>query len=94
MKFQGNQLFLNVNVINAVFLVHYSLVFLREQNMGHKCDVFLNFRDEDTRDNFTKHLYDALCEYKISTFKDDEKLEKGMLFQEKLQKQLRKQNSL
>uniref|UniRef100_A0A7N2LFU1 ADP-ribosyl cyclase/cyclic ADP-ribose hydrolase n=1 Tax=Quercus lobata TaxID=97700 RepID=A0A7N2LFU1_QUELO len=40
-------------------------------------DVFLNFRGEDTRINFTDHLYCALKDKKIITFKDDTKLEPG-----------------
>ncbi|KAK9224731.1 hypothetical protein WN943_009767 [Citrus x changshan-huyou] len=36
-----------------------------------KCDVFLSFRGEDTRDNFTSHLYAALCRKKIETFIDN-----------------------
>ncbi|XP_002523460.4 disease resistance protein RUN1-like isoform X2 [Ricinus communis] len=34
-------------------------------------DVFLSFRGADTRDNFTSHLYGALCREKIQTFIDD-----------------------
>ncbi|XP_054778129.1 disease resistance protein RPV1-like [Prosopis cineraria] len=41
-----------------------------------KHDVFLSFRGEDTRDNFTSHLYDALCKANIRTFMDH-KLHKG-----------------
>ncbi|XP_057997761.1 disease resistance protein RPV1 isoform X2 [Hevea brasiliensis] len=41
-----------------------------------KYDVFLSFRGEDTRDNFTSHLYDALCRKKIKTFIDND-LERG-----------------
>ncbi|XP_044475738.1 disease resistance protein RRS1B-like [Mangifera indica] len=37
-----------------------------------KYDVFLSFRGEDTRDNFTSHLKDALCGRKIVTFIDDQ----------------------
>ncbi|PPR85145.1 hypothetical protein GOBAR_AA35548 [Gossypium barbadense] len=42
-----------------------------------KYDVFLSFRGEDTRKNFTDHLYDALSRSGIVTFRDDSKLEVG-----------------
>ncbi|XP_024044090.1 TMV resistance protein N isoform X3 [Citrus clementina] len=42
-----------------------------------KYNVFLSFRGEDTRDNFTSHLYAALCRKKIKTFIDDEELRRG-----------------
>ncbi|XP_062014527.1 disease resistance protein RUN1-like [Rosa rugosa] len=41
-----------------------------------KHDVFLSFRGEDTRNTFTSHLYDALCQKKIQTY-IDYKLERG-----------------
>lgn len=34
-------------------------------------DVFLNFRGEDTRDNFTSHLCEALNRKKIKCYTDD-----------------------
>ncbi|KAJ9675999.1 hypothetical protein PVL29_024806 [Vitis rotundifolia] len=40
-------------------------------------DVFLSFRGEDTRNNFTAHLYQELRTKGINTFIDDEKLERG-----------------
>nr|GFA19476.1 TMV resistance protein N-like [Tanacetum cinerariifolium] len=40
-------------------------------------DVFLSFRGEDTRKNFVDHLYSALSERLIDTYKDDEKLPRG-----------------
>ncbi|XP_042962662.1 disease resistance protein RPV1-like [Carya illinoinensis] len=40
-------------------------------------DVFLNFRGEDIRNNFTGHLYQALVQNGINTYRDDKKLEKG-----------------
>ncbi|XVF20885.1 hypothetical protein REPUB_Repub12eG0042000 [Reevesia pubescens] len=40
--------------------------------------VFLSFRGEDTRHNFTSHLLKALEEKGIGVFFDDEKLEKGV----------------
>ena len=42
-----------------------------------KYDVFLSFRGEDTRNNFTAHLYHALDQKGIITFIDDERLERG-----------------
>ncbi|XP_023909134.1 disease resistance protein RPV1 isoform X2 [Quercus suber] len=42
-----------------------------------KYDVFLSFRGVDTRCKFTGHLYEALIQKGIFTFKDDEKLERG-----------------
>jgi hypothetical protein len=40
-------------------------------------DVFLSFRGEDTRKNFTDHLYSALVRVGIRTFRDDEELRRG-----------------
>ncbi|KAM1494914.1 hypothetical protein PS2_029093 [Malus domestica] len=40
-------------------------------NPGRKHDVFLSFRGEDTRRNFTDHLYKALENASIKTFHDD-----------------------
>ena len=42
-----------------------------------KYEVFLSFRGEDTRNNFTDHLYDALNRSGIITFRDEEGLERG-----------------
>ena len=42
-----------------------------------KYDVFLSFRGEDTRTNFTDHLYVALKQRGIVTFIDEENLEIG-----------------
>ena len=42
-----------------------------------KHDVFLSFRGEDTRNSFTDHLYTALKQKGILTFKYDEKIERG-----------------
>ncbi|XP_065637059.1 disease resistance protein RUN1 [Quercus suber] len=42
-----------------------------------KYDVFLSFCGVDTRMNFTDHLYTALKQKGIITFRDDEKLERG-----------------
>ncbi|KAH9782277.1 ADP-ribosyl cyclase/cyclic ADP-ribose hydrolase [Citrus sinensis] len=37
-----------------------------------KYDVFVSFRGEDTRDNFSSHLYSALSRQNIQTFIDDQ----------------------
>jgi hypothetical protein len=42
-----------------------------------KYHVFLSFRGEDTRKSFTDHLYAALKQKGIFTFRDDEELERG-----------------
>ncbi|XP_050279016.1 disease resistance protein Roq1-like isoform X2 [Quercus robur] len=39
--------------------------------------VFLSFRGSDTRKKFTSHLYEALKRNGITTFRDDESLERG-----------------
>ena len=40
-------------------------------------EVFLSFRGEDTRYNFTDHLYEILVTLGIVTFRDDEELSRG-----------------
>ncbi|KAJ7960447.1 Disease resistance-like protein [Quillaja saponaria] len=40
-------------------------------------DVFLSFRGEDTRFNFTGNLYNALTQKGVNTFIDDEELKRG-----------------
>ncbi|XP_042956563.1 disease resistance protein RUN1-like [Carya illinoinensis] len=40
-------------------------------------DVFLSFRGEETRKNFTDHLYSALVQAGIHTFRDDDGLRRG-----------------
>ena len=42
-----------------------------------KYHIFLSFRGEDTRNNFTDHLYAALNQKGVYTIRDDEKLERG-----------------
>ncbi|KAM6581873.1 hypothetical protein CsatA_005647 [Cannabis sativa] len=42
-----------------------------------KYDVFISFRGEDTRANFTSHLHKALKDGGIETYFDEDKLERG-----------------
>ncbi|KAI5596076.1 hypothetical protein BDE02_03G182600 [Populus trichocarpa] len=44
---------------------------------GWVYDVFVSFRGQDTRKNFTDHLYTALHHARIHAFRDDEKLRRG-----------------
>lgn len=44
---------------------------------SEKHDVFLSFRGEDTRDNFTSHLYAALRRYNIQVYMDEASLDRG-----------------
>uniref|UniRef100_A0A7N2MX67 TIR domain-containing protein n=2 Tax=Quercus lobata TaxID=97700 RepID=A0A7N2MX67_QUELO len=53
---------------------------------GWKYDVFLSYRGEDTRYNFTDHLYNTLMQKGIYTFKDDEKLDRGTIIMPELLK--------
>lgn len=39
--------------------------------------VFLSFHGGDTRQNFTAHLYNALKQRGLSTYRDDKELERG-----------------
>ncbi|PWA47142.1 toll/interleukin-1 receptor (TIR) domain-containing protein [Artemisia annua] len=49
-----------------------------------KYDVFLSFRGEDTRKNFVDHLYHALENKGIYTYKDDEKIKQGKMISDEL----------
>lgn len=46
-------------------------------SLPRRWNVFLSFRGEDTRKNFTDHLYTALDQAGIRAFKDDPELQKG-----------------
>ncbi|CAN6686888.1 unnamed protein product [Malus baccata var. baccata] len=47
-------------------------------------DVFISFKGEDTRNNFTDDLYEKLVERAIKTFRDDHELERGTTISLKL----------
>ena len=51
-----------------------------------KYDVFLSFCGVDTRNSFTDHLYAALKQKGIITFRDDENLERGKYISQQLLK--------
>ena len=49
----------------------------KKKNIRWKYNVFISFRGDNTRNNFTDHLYAALQRNGILTFKDEEKLKRG-----------------
>ncbi|PRQ56910.1 putative TIR domain, P-loop containing nucleoside triphosphate hydrolase [Rosa chinensis] len=59
---------------------------------GFAYDLFLSFRGEDTRKNFTDHLYMALVNARFRTFWDD-RLEKGKNIKEELENAIRQSRS-
>ncbi|KAJ0804586.1 putative TIR domain, P-loop containing nucleoside triphosphate hydrolase [Helianthus annuus] len=50
---------------------------MASSSQSYNCDVFLSFRGDDTRKTFVDHLYSALVDRNISTYKDDETLPQG-----------------
>jgi hypothetical protein len=50
-----------------------------------KYQVFLSFRGEDTRKNFTDHLYTALVQAGIHTLRDDDEIGRGENIKSELQ---------
>jgi hypothetical protein len=56
-----------------------------------KYQVFLSFRGEDTRKNFTDHLYTALVQAGIHTFRDDDEIQRGENIDFELQRQYNNQ---
>ncbi|KAI3793874.1 hypothetical protein L1987_36497 [Smallanthus sonchifolius] len=49
-----------------------------------KYDVFLSFQGEDTRKNFVDHLYHALKQKSIYTYRDEEEIKKGKRINDEL----------
>ncbi|XP_057500342.1 disease resistance protein RPV1-like [Actinidia eriantha] len=55
--------------------------------------VFLSFRGEDTRKNFTDHLYTALVHAGFCTFRDDDEIERGEDIKSALESAIRQSRS-
>ena len=69
---------------------HPSSSFSSSSSTPHwKYDVFLSFRGEDTRKNFTGHLYTALVQVGIHIFRDDDELPRGKEISVELLKAIR-----
>ena len=62
------------------------------QILQSKYDVFLSFRGEDTRNNFTDNLHTALIRNGFTAFKDDETLERGNEISSELSKAIEESN--
>ncbi|KAI3754370.1 hypothetical protein L1987_54152 [Smallanthus sonchifolius] len=56
----------------------------------HEYDVFLSFRGEDTSNSFTDHLYKALRQAGIRTFRDDDEIHEGQELKPKIKRSIRK----
>ncbi|XVF84692.1 hypothetical protein PTKIN_Ptkin17bG0058300 [Pterospermum kingtungense] len=67
----------------AVSMVHEGSMSNISQSVYH---VFLSFRGADTRKNFTDHLYTALVQEGIHTFRDDEMIERGKNIKDEIEK--------
>ncbi|KAG5588607.1 hypothetical protein H5410_049041 [Solanum commersonii] len=65
---------------------HVSFPMGESSSSSSHYEVFLSFRGEDTRKNFTAHLYFRLCQVGVNTFIDDEELRKGDVISNKLDK--------
>ena len=59
-------------------------------NQAWSYDVFVSFRGKDTRYKFTDHLFAALDQSGIHTFKDNRKLERGKDIWTELEKAIQK----
>ncbi|XP_057449697.1 TMV resistance protein N-like [Lotus japonicus] len=62
--------------MNHQQIINFASSSMGSQSHPKKHDVFLSFRGEDTRDNITSHLHEALIQKKIETY-IDYRLEKG-----------------
>ncbi|RHN61931.1 putative TIR domain, winged helix-turn-helix DNA-binding domain-containing protein [Medicago truncatula] len=64
--------------INKIIQIRiFSSVLMTSSLKNNYYDVFVTFRGEDTRFNFTDHLFAALQRKGIFAFRDDTKLQKG-----------------
>ncbi|XP_062001538.1 putative disease resistance RPP13-like protein 1 [Rosa rugosa] len=60
---------------------------------GPRYDVFLSFRGEDTRKNFTDHLHKALLNARFDTFRDDDELPRGEAIKPELERAIQDSRS-
>ncbi|KAM7477392.1 hypothetical protein LguiA_025605 [Lonicera macranthoides] len=58
-------------------------------NSRYSYDVFLSFRGIDTRKNFTDHLYKALKQAGVETFRDDDEIPRGEIINSELERAIK-----
>lgn len=80
-------LFIDIDYKEEIESDFISLTMLKLESWNaYRFDVFLSFRGEDTRKYFTDHLYTALCDQGLITFRDDEEIERGESIKSELEK--------
>ncbi|WOH13503.1 hypothetical protein DCAR_0833013 [Daucus carota subsp. sativus] len=66
---------------------------LESSAQKYSYDVFLSFSGADTRKTFTDHLYNALINEGLITFRDDEEIEKGESIKSELENGIQQSRS-
>lgn len=75
MKFDS--IFQQTNLHSGIIILNIFLLMAETCSGASRYDVFINFRGEDTRYEFTGHLHQALCKKGIRAFFDEEDLQTG-----------------
>ncbi|KAG5047233.1 hypothetical protein JHK86_016639 [Glycine max] len=75
MKFDS--IFQQTNLHSGIIILNFFLLMAETCSGASRYDVFINFRGEDTRYEFTGHLHQALCKKGIRAFFDEEDLQTG-----------------
>ncbi|WOH00341.1 hypothetical protein DCAR_0519700 [Daucus carota subsp. sativus] len=69
------------------------LKFLESSAQKYSYDVFLSSSGEDTRKTFTDHLYTALINEGLSTFRDNEEIKSGEIIKSELENGIQQSRS-
>ncbi|EOY21140.1 Leucine-rich repeat-containing protein, putative [Theobroma cacao] len=78
-----------IQILLYSFLMSVSMVNHQESSSSisrYIYDVFLSFRGVDTRKNFTDHLYIALMQAGIHTYRDDNEIERGEKIRDEIER--------
>ncbi|RZC09377.1 TMV resistance protein N [Glycine soja] len=82
MKFDS--IFQQTNLHSGIIILNFFLLMAETCSGASRYDVFINFRAEDTRYEFIRHLYKALCDKGIRAFIDEVDLQRGDKITKKL----------